>query len=181
VEDHILNLSKASAPWARGAIVGPSLALVSGLFFVSLFLPWYQQLPIISGTCAHGLFCYGPSAQVDGWNGADTVASVLAGLLFLWEGLLLTGGLAGPLPGYRSLISAALAVGALVCAAIQVAAVLTWMAPTEVLHSGSPFVWFALALAVLVGILGFVPWRVWEANPSSRIVSDHRDSAHGQG
>jgi hypothetical protein len=176
-----LNLSKTRLRWARVASMGPSLALLSGLFFVSLFWPWYQQLPIASGACAHGFFCYGRLAQVDGWNGAGTVAGVLAGLLLLWEGLLLTGVLAGPLPGNHSLISAALAVGVPVFAAIQVAAVLTWMAPTEVPHSGSPVVWFALALALLVGLFGFVHWRIWEANPASRVVSDQRDSAPGQG
>jgi hypothetical protein len=88
---------------------------------------------------------------MDGWNGAGTVAGGLAGLLFLWEGWLLTGVLAGHPPGYRSLVSAALAAGVLLCAPIQAAAILTWMAPTDVLHSGSPVVWFALALALFVG------------------------------
>jgi hypothetical protein len=89
-EDRNLNLSKIRPRWVKVASRGPSLAILSALLFISLFVPWYQQLPNLSGVCAHGLLCYSPPAQVDGWNGIGIVAGVLPGLLVLWEGLLLT-------------------------------------------------------------------------------------------
>jgi hypothetical protein len=160
------------AAWAADGTV---LALASLLFIVDLFLPWSQACgnqvlfhPFLPGNrgvapaIAHAtvVFCAGSS---NGFRAAGVVASVLAGLLFLWEASRVAR-VSVPIGfGHRSLISAALAFGVVLFTAVDVVARLTWEQPgLGGLVYGGLFMWIAVALAVLIGLAGVVHWRLWE-------------------
>ncbi|MGB6772532.1 MAG: zinc ribbon domain-containing protein [Candidatus Dormiibacterota bacterium] len=160
---------------AAWAMAGTVLAVASLLFFVDLFLPWaevcgntilfHPYLPGnqgFSSAIAHATSASCASSG-NGFGGAGIVAAVLAGVLFLWE---TTRVARIPLPiglGHRSLISAGLAFGVVLFAAVDVLARLTWESPAVGgLIYGGLFIWIAVALAVLIGLAGVVHWRLWE-------------------
>jgi hypothetical protein len=166
------------AAWAADGTV---LALASLLFIVDLFLPWSQACgsqvlfhPFLPGNrgfapaIAHATvaFCAGSS---NGLRAAGVVAAVLAGLLFLWEGARVAR-ISLPIGfGHGSLISAALAFGVVLFAAVDVVARLTWEQPVfGGLIYGGLFIWIAVAIAVLIGLAGAVHWRLWEAEAPPR-------------
>lgn len=168
-----MTVSSKSPRLSRLAEQGSLLVLASFLFFVDLFLPW-------SGPCStrvitpfsgrqvfppalHHIMSVICSLQVNGWGGAGTVAGVLAGLLVLWEGTRVARLDLRISRAYSSLISAGLAFGILVFTVIQIAAMLTWMSPDfgSLLYGGT-FAWIALALAVVIALIGLVHWGIWD-------------------
>jgi hypothetical protein len=174
----IVRGRRTLAAWAADGTV---LALASLLFIVDLFLPWSQTCgsqvlfhPFLPGNrgfspaIAHATvaFCAGSS---NGFRAAGVVAAVLAGLLFLWEAARVAR-IAVPIGfGHRSLISAALAFGVVLFTAVDVVARLSWEHPVVGgLIYGGLFIWIAVALAVLIGLVGLVHWRLWEDDAPPR-------------
>jgi hypothetical protein len=159
---------------------GTLLALAAFLFFVDLFLPWSGQCNAIlpplygshafSSTSGHQLASVICTQQVNGWGGAGTVAGVLAALLFIWEATRVARVDVRVSLGYRSLVSSALAFGVLVFTVIQIVAILTWMSSQlGPLQYGGTFAWIALALAVLIGLVGVVHWAIWDEQAPSAL------------
>jgi hypothetical protein len=164
--------------WAADGTV---LAVASFLLIVDLFLPWSQACagstlfhPFLPGNrgfspaIAHATvaFCAGSS---NGFRSAGLVAGLLAGLLFLWEATRVAR-VSLPMGfGHRSLISAALAFGVVLFTAVDVVARLTWEHPAlGSLIYGGLFIWIAVALAVVIGLLGLLHWRLWEDEAPAR-------------
>jgi hypothetical protein len=159
---------------------GTLATLAAFLFFVDLFLPWSGQCNAIftpfnsahsfSSTSGHQVASVICTQQVNGWGGAGTVAGVLAGLLFIWEATRVARVDVRISPGYRSLLSSALAFGVLVFTVIQIVALLTWMSSQlGPLQYGGTFAWIALALAVLIGLVGVVHWAIWDEQAPSAL------------
>jgi hypothetical protein len=159
------------AAWATD---GTPLAVASVLFIVDLFLPWAQVCgsTILFHPFLPGSGSFSPATHVttalcassgNGFSGAGIVAGVLAGLLFLWEAARVAR-ISLPIGfGHRSLISAGLAFGVVLFAAVDVLARLTWGSPAVGgLIYGGLFIWIAVALALLIGLAGVVHWRLWE-------------------
>ncbi len=149
-----------------GLLEGPLLAALAILFFIDLFLPWYQQCfsPGFLGgavqVCSH---------SVNGWGGAGTAAGVLAMVLFVWEAVRVIRVELGVPASYRSLIAAVLASGILVFEIIQIVLNLSLLTSgSGGLVFGGLFAWIGQALALLIGIAAVGHWRLWElAEPSA--------------
>lgn len=160
---------------AAWAAEGTVLAVASVFFIVDLFLPWAQVCgntilfhPFLPGNRGFSPAIAQATAAIcasgsSGFRGAGIVAGVLAGLLFLWEAARVAR-ISLPIGfGHRSLISAGLAFGVVLFAAVDVLARLTWESPAVGgLIYGGLFIWIAVALAVLIGLAGVVHWRLWE-------------------
>ncbi|MGH7612245.1 MAG: hypothetical protein ACREN4_09525 [Candidatus Dormibacteria bacterium] len=151
-----------SRPRLEGAAEqGGLLALAALLLFVDLFLPWFRGFHAFV-VCPYNSAC--SFGQSNGWGGAGTVAGVLAGLLALWEALRVARVRLGVVEPYRSLLSAGLCLLVLIFGVIDVAANLTWMSPapgTGWLYGGL-FIWIALFLALVIGLVGLVHWGIWQ-------------------
>ncbi|MGA2873644.1 MAG: zinc ribbon domain-containing protein [Candidatus Dormibacteria bacterium] len=183
-----------SSRLVRLAGQGTILALAALLLFVDLFLPWSQSCvaPVVGPAIRRGFFGGLPTPLVNlcysggnGWVGFGAAAGLLAGLLLIWEATRVARVDIGFSVGYRSLITAVLSLGVLLCTAIDAVALLTWMSDragnlirgVPQLYGGT-FLWIALALAIVIGAGGLVHWGIWQAHaPSASAPSRGPDPA----